>query len=188
MFRLGSRYVSFESADRASGVFTLRAHPRADYARIELVVGQQMTDFRFRDFEGHERRLSDFRGKFLLLDFWGTWCGPCVRAIPDLKAAYEKFRERGFEILGVDHRDEFEEVRAFVAEREMDWPEVRPEDGDSLVRERFRIIAYPTYVLLDPEGTIVFVGHALQGALLQTLEEVLPPAQARGTVTETIVG
>lgn len=51
-----------------------------------------------------------------------------------------------------------------------------PQDGDSLVRDRFRIIAYPTYVLLDPAGEILFVGHALRGALLETLEEVLPAA------------
>jgi len=178
VFRLGSRYVSFESADRTSGVFTLREHPREDYARIELVVGREMSDFGFRDFEGRERRLSDFRGDYLLLDFWGTWCTPCVRQIPNLKEAYAQYRERGLEILGVVHRDELEEVRAFVAERGMEWPEVRPQDGDPLVRERFRIIGYPTYVLLDPAGTIVFVGHGLQGALLETLEEMLPPAQA----------
>ncbi len=183
VFRLGSRYVSFESADRTSGVFALREHPRTDYTRIELVVGQELTDFEFHDFEGRKRRLSDFRGQFLLLDFWGTWCGPCVREIPNLKAAYAQFRERGFEILGIDHGDEFEQARAFVAEREMDWPEVHPESGDPLVQERFRIIGYPTYVLLDPTGTILSVGREgqppLRGeALLETLEQVLPPSQA----------
>lgn len=82
------------------------------------------------------------------------------------------------EILGVVHRDELEEVRAFVAEPGMEWPEIRPEDGDPSSANGSGSIGYPTQVLLDPAGTIVFVGHGLRGALLETLEEMPPPAQA----------
>ena len=80
-----------------------------------------MPDFTFVDFEGKSHKLSDFRGKCVLLDFWGTWCGPCVAQIPHLKETYEKYHDRGFEILGmgreVDDKQTAEKVKKFLGDK-----------------------------------------------------------------------
>jgi thiol-disulfide isomerase/thioredoxin len=84
----------------------LQAHTSDEYTRIELLKGSLMPDFAFTDFEERERRISDYRGKYLLIEFWGSWCPPCVAEFPHLKKAYEKYRERGLEIVRHEYRDD----------------------------------------------------------------------------------
>ncbi len=84
----GDRYVSIEGIDVSKGTITLAARAASDYERIELRVGSKLADFSFKTLDGATRRLSDYRGRYLLIDFWGTWCGPCVGEIPFLKKAY----------------------------------------------------------------------------------------------------
>ena len=142
-------------------------------------MGAELPDFTFVDFAGKTRRLSDFRGKYVLLDFWGTWCGPCVGEIPHLKEAYDKYRDRGFEILGMDREmDEkktVEIVRQFLSEKGATWTEATTESIKDLVEKRFRIMAYPTTILLDPKGRIIDLGGGLRGkGLLTALDKILP--------------
>ena len=141
----------------------------------------------FVDFEGKPRRLSEFRGRHLLLEFWGSWCGPCIQRFPTLKEAYEKYRSRGFEILGMDMENgegeklaaAMDQARKVVADHGLVWPQARADSVNDLITRRFRIVPYPTYILLDPKGAIVSFGgtgqRGLDGpALLTTLDEVLP--------------
>ena len=67
-----------------------------------LAVGSQVPDFEFTDFNGKQRRLAEYRGHYVLLDFWATWCSPCLADIPHLKEIYLKYRGKGFEIIGMD--------------------------------------------------------------------------------------
>ena len=81
------------------------------------------------DLDGEPRKLSEFRGKYLLVDIWATWCKPCVADIPLLKEAYAKYRTRGFEILGIDNEatgqdatatdvsEGLERIKAFISEK-----------------------------------------------------------------------
>lgn len=179
VFRVGDRYVSTKSVDLASLKVTLKEHPASEYQRIELSMGGEIPDFAFTDFDGKARKLSEFRGKYLLLDFWGTWCGPCVADIPHLKEAYAKYKSRGFEILGMDEDKSLDEVKAFIAQKEMTWPQAATPSIEELLEKRFRITAFPTLVLLDPQGKIVSLGRKgqmpLRGKeLLDTLEKLLP--------------
>lgn len=172
------RYVSVESANFAAKSFALRAHSVKEYTVIDVRVGAPLPDFAFEDFDGRRRKLSDFRGKYVLLDFWGTWCAPCVADLPVLKTAYDRFRDRGFEILGIDYEytATADAVRKLLDEKGVRWPNATPESVKDLVEKQFRIWGFPTFILLDPAGTVIETrASALGGnALIPTLERILP--------------
>jgi thiol-disulfide isomerase/thioredoxin len=177
IFRVGERYLSTKAVDGEKGVFVLQEHPASDYKRIELRIGAQVPDFNFTDFGGKARRLSEFSGKFLLLDFWGTWCDPCVSEIPYLKKAYETYQSRGFEILGMDEDRDLEFVKKFAAQQGINWTNATTESIKELTEERFRITGFPTTILLDRTGKILSLGRKdqlpLRGKeLLNTLEKL----------------
>ena len=166
MFHVGDRYVSVEAADFATHSFVLREHAAEEYTFIEVRVGEPMPDFGFTDFSGRSRKLSEFKGKYVLLDFWGTWCGPCVAEVPTLKRAYEQFRDRGFEIVGIDYehgeiagtvRDT---VRSFLESRGVTWTNATPDSVKDLVEKRFRVVGFPTHILLDRDGRVVYAPAA----------------------------
>ena len=131
----------------------------------------------FTDFNGASRNLSEFRGRYVLLDFWGSWCAPCLADMPVLKTAYERFKDRGFEIIGIDHEPEasVDTIRSLLKEKGITWPNATPASALDLVENRFRIWGFPTLILLDRDGRIVETrSHELTGsALISTLERVL---------------
>jgi thiol-disulfide isomerase/thioredoxin len=190
IFLVGTHYLSVKSVDARAGTISLREHPPSDYTRIRFELGLEVPDFSFVDFQGSTRRLSEFRGKFLLLEFWGTWCPGCISDMPGLVEVYREYRGRGFEILGMD--DELTQravpprnpdevtanAKALVVEKGVTWPQVRTETAEVISR-RFRIGVHPTYILLDPMGRIVSWGGrgqpTLRGPKLRdTLERLLP--------------
>jgi thiol-disulfide isomerase/thioredoxin len=177
IFRVADRYISVEAADFAERTFFLREHSPEEYTYVEIRAGAPLPDFTFTDFDGRTRKLSDFKGKYLLLDVWGTWCGPCVADVPFLQAAYDRFRDRGFEILGLDfeHGASTETVRAFLKTKGVTWPNATSESVKDLIEKRFRITAFPTVILLDRDGLVVETSSsALRGkALMGTLERIL---------------
>jgi thiol-disulfide isomerase/thioredoxin len=182
IFRAGDHYLSTKSLDAEKGIFVLREHPATDYKRIELRLGAELPDFNFTDFNGKPRRLSEFRGKYVLLDFWGTWCGPCVADIPHLKKAFDKYQSRGFEILGMDQDEDLEKVKKFLTEKGASWTQATTASIKELIEQRFRITAFPTIILLDPKGQILSLGRKdqlpLRGEELVTaLEKLLPVSQ-----------
>jgi Redoxin len=85
VFNAGGTYLAVTRIDPIAGQITLKTVAEADYQLIDTTPGNTVPDFVFIDFEGRERRLSEFRGKHVLLDFWGSWCSPCVADIPHLK-------------------------------------------------------------------------------------------------------
>jgi peroxiredoxin len=176
VLRYGEIYLSTESIDLLKNQIVVRRRPKSDYLREELAVGKSMPDFSFVDFEGKKRSLSEFRGKYLLIEWWGVWCVDCVRDMPFTVQAYERFRSRGLEILGLNWDDKVEDAAGFLQKSKATWPNARKESIKSLTEVTYRIQEYPATVLLDPEGKVIYLKQKqLQGAaLLETLDRLLP--------------
>jgi thiol-disulfide isomerase/thioredoxin len=123
-------------------------------ARVILMPGYPAPDFAFVDLRGDGRRLADYRGKVVLLDFWGTWCGPCVASVPQLVEVYQKFHSKGFEILGIVTGDTREKLTAFTTEKDMSWPQTI-ESVKGPIATLYRVIGWPSYFLIGPDGLII---------------------------------
>ena len=115
--------------------------------------GLEAPDFTLTDINGKPLSLSSLRGKYVILDFWGSWCGWCIKGFPKMKEYYAKY-EGKFEILGIDCNDTEEKWKAAVKKHEVPWLHVYcPEDAT--VESDYGITAYPTKIIIGPDGKIV---------------------------------
>ncbi|KGI60170.1 TlpA disulfide reductase family protein [Prevotella sp. S7 MS 2] len=136
--------------------FIDRAKQRAEAeekASKTQAAGVQAPDFTLNDLAGKPLALSSLRGKYVVLDFWGSWCIWCIRGIPKMKEYYNKYRGQ-FEILGIDCRDSDEKWRAAVKKHDLPWLHVyNPEN--SKVLSDYAIQGFPTKIIVGPDGKIV---------------------------------
>lgn len=158
VFRIGNDYISLDSVDLDAGTVVFRANSASDYRLVEREPGTQVPDFSYQDFEGNGRRLSEFRGNPVLLDFWATWCPPCIADIPELKRLYNDLRGVGFEIIGINVDEDRNKAVQMIREKGLAWSQATRESTIGLVRDMFRVRAYPSYILLDGELKIVASG------------------------------
>ena len=181
VLRYGDMFLSTTSIDLTRNEIVVRRREKAEYLREELAVGKQMPDFTFVDFAGKTRSLKEFRGKYLLIEWWGVWCSDCVRDMPDTVRAYERFRTRGLEVLGLNWDDKPEDAVMFLEKSKATWPQARKDSIKGLTETTYRIQEYPSSILLDPEGKVVSLDQkSLQGRrLIETLEKVLPTIAAK---------
>jgi peroxiredoxin len=137
--------------------------------------GQAAPDFALPTLEGETARLSDFRGRPILLNFWNSWCPPCRTEMPELQRVQETLGERVV-ILAVNllyQEDNLDEVRAFVREAGISFPILL--DGQGQVAGEYRVHSLPTSFFLDAEGRIylVQVGPMTQTFIESILREML---------------
>jgi len=116
-------------------------------------IGSPAPEFALRDLNGNGVRLSDLRGKAVLLDFWGTWCGPCREAMPMVELLHRQFRDKRLVVLGVDY-EEPAATREFLQKFGYTLPSLY--DPKKQVHNEFKVGAFPTSVLVDKEGKIAW--------------------------------
>lgn len=139
-------------------------------SKQRIKEGVEAPGFTLRDIGGRNLALSSLRGKYVVLDFWGSWCGWCIKGFPDMKTCYDKYKGK-LEILGIDCNDTEEKWRAAVAQYELPWLHVR-DDDQSDVRLQYAVQGYPTKVVVDPDGRIARIFLGEDPAFYQYLDEL----------------
>ncbi len=128
--------------------------------------GSIANDFTTKDITGKTLKLSDFRGKYVLLDFWASWCLPCRKGNPHLKKLYTRYKSKGFEIIGVSDDDADTTAWKKAVEKDglpwrqvlrgLDWIKINNEEENPKdISEKYGIHTLPTQILIDPKGVII---------------------------------
>lgn len=124
--------------------------------KIAISIGSVAPDFTLTTPDGAELSLSSLRGKVVLLDFWASWCGPCIRETPNVKQVYEKYKNKGFEVLSVSLDDDKGKWTAAISKHALGWLHVSSLKGwQCPVAKLYQVAAIPAMFLLDREGRIV---------------------------------
>lgn len=128
---------------------------QASEAQATAEVRTPAPQFTLNDINGAPLSLSDLKGKWVILDFWGSWCPWCIKGFPSLKEAYKEYAGK-VEILGIDCRDSQQVWKDAVKKYELPWLQVYcPDDSDLL--QKYEIQGFPTKFIIDPEGNIANV-------------------------------
>ena len=111
-----------------------------------------------RRVDGREFDISDFKGKVVLVDFWATWCKPCVEEIPNVKEVYEKYHDRGFEVVGISIDNDADALKEFLRDEHIPWPILFEPDGETHpMAEKYGVMSVPLPVLIDRRGRVVAI-------------------------------
>jgi thiol-disulfide isomerase/thioredoxin len=137
------------------------------------MVGVAAADFSQPDANGKPIALSSFKGKYVLVDFWASWCGPCRSESPNLVKAYEKYKSKNFEIFGVSLDQSKDKWLKAIKDDKYTWPQAGDMKGwENAASQQYGILGIPFNMLLDPNGVVI--ARNLRGeALEKKLEEIL---------------
>ncbi|HSJ38489.1 MAG TPA: thiol-disulfide oxidoreductase ResA [Planococcus sp. (in: firmicutes)] len=139
-----------------------------------LRTGDEAPDFTLQDMEGNTHKLSDYKGEGVFLNFWGTWCEPCVKEMPAMDRQYNVFKEQGVQILAVNIAQSDFEVQSFVDRFNLSFPVVI--DKSKSVMIAYNIRPLPTTILVNPEGEIerIVTGEMTEQDIKGYMEEIKP--------------
>ena len=142
------------------------------YFDPRIKVGTQPFAFTAKTLNGATVTPAQYKGKVLLLDFWATWCGPCVTSLPDLQAAYNKYHAQGLEVVGISLDEDKDALTSFVKARKMAWPQVFDGKGwGAEVPGIYGVKAIPFMLIIGKDGKIAAVNprEDLEGAVRKAL-------------------
>jgi peroxiredoxin len=145
---------------------SIQKQAEAKKVQDSLSKGNPFPDFEVTDTAGKPLSIAKHKGKVVLLDFWATWCGPCVHELPNVIKTYDTYHAKGFDVIGISLDKDREKLATFTKEKKMPWPQY----FDGLVWENKLAVKYgvnsiPATYLLDGKGVII--AKDLRGAALE---------------------
>lgn len=173
--------ASLESTNLARAIAISATAPAElkQLARLHLdgqrtyTIGQPL-ELRFMAFDGREVDLARLKGKVVLIDFWATWCAPCVEALPELKAAQAKYQGQGLEVIGISFDSDRAAVQRFIKQHDLPWPNYFDGKGwENAFAARFDLNNIPVQWLVDRQGVLreVFAKDNLAAKIEALLKE-----------------
>ena len=160
-------------ADRI--ISSIQQHEEGRKIRRALTDGTKFPDFAEKDLQGNPLSVAKYEGKLVLVDFWATWCGPCVGELPSVIKAYNKHHADGFEIIGISLDQDEQKLKSFLKAKEIPWVQYFDGKGwQNKLAAKYGIDSVPATFLLDGDGKIIgqdLRGEALEDALAKALTD-----------------
>lgn len=157
-------------------IWVVEVTPQVESQPI-ATVGKPAPDFSLKTMDGKMINLSDFHGKPVLINLWASWCPPCRYEMPGIQAAYEKYKDKGLAVLGIDFtvQDNLKDAKAFVQELKLAFP-ILPDGTGDVSAGLYGMRGLPTSFFIDTEGILkrIQVGAMLPEKLEGYLAEILP--------------
>lgn len=137
-------------------IASIKQQEAAREIRRKLVAGAVFPDFNEKDLAGKPLSIANYKGKLVLIDFWATWCGPCVQELPNVLKTYEKYHDKGMEIIGISLDRDEQALKKFIEEKGMKWAQFFDGKGwQNKLAAQYGIQSIPATYLLDGEGKIL---------------------------------
>lgn len=149
-------------------------------------IGHPALDFEVTDLKGKSLSLEAYRGQVVLLDFWATWCGPCIAEMPNVRRTYEKYKHQKFQIIGISLDRSMEPLKTYIEKEQLGW--VHYWDNTNKVSSIYRVRAIPSTFLIDGESIIRKTnlrGAALKKAVAELVKENLAKPAPKKEETES---
>ena len=141
-----------------------------------LNIGEKAPELAYKNLKGEVLKLSELKGKMVLIDFWASWCAPCLRSMPLYNELYSRYKDKGLEILAINVDNPIEDGLDFLADTPLDF--LIPSDLDGDVSELFEVIGMPSSYLVDADGTVRLVHMGFRDGDLEVIETAIQASLA----------
>jgi peroxiredoxin len=171
--QLKKEFPETETGKKADNLLAeMMAQEETKKIERSLAIGNQFPDFNEKDIDGKPLSAANYKGKVVMLDFWATWCGPCMNEMPNVIKIYGKFHPKGFEIIGISLDSDKDRLTTVLKEEKMTWRQYFDGKGwENKLAQKYGVGSIPATFLLDREGKII--GKGLRG---EELEEAVAKA------------
>ena len=148
-------FANMDSIKLAKVPFYLEVKQRLE-AVENIMIGMEAPEIiTSNTLDGSKFKLSSLRGNYVLIDYWGTWCGPCMAEMSKIKEYHNKYSDKNFIVLGIDSGDTVNRWKNAIEKNELDWRHIRTTKDNNLLIP-FNVTSFPTKILLDPSGKIIY--------------------------------